>query len=176
MTALALPDLRLHESWAAALAEHRPEGDHVSGAGLWNLPEDQRWDLSEAGCARLVARLTELGTESPDEPERVASDYWWITDGEPDEVVGFLAVRHRLNDWLLNEGGHIGYSVRPSRRREGHATRALLLALDRASELGIDRALITCDDDNAGSRATILGGGGVYEDTRNGKQRYWIDL
>ena len=40
-------------------------------------------------------------------------EFFWITDGSPEEVVGFLALRTRLNDWLLDEGGHIGYSVRP---------------------------------------------------------------
>ena len=45
--------------------------------------------------------------------------YFWITDG--DEMVGFLALRHALTPWLLEEGGHIGFSVRPSRRRQGHA-------------------------------------------------------
>ena len=103
-------------------------------------------------------------------------DYLWITDGDPEEVIGFLAIRHRLNDFLLEEGGHIGYSVRPARRGEGHATRALALALDRAAELGIDRVLVTCDEDNEPSRRTIEGNGGVLEDVRKGKRRYWIDL
>ena len=98
--------------------------------------------------------------------------FFWIADG--DEVVGFLALRHRLNEWLLNEGGHIGFSVRPSRRREGHAHQALKLALPGAKRLGLDRVLLTCDEDNDGSRLTIEGNGGVYEDSRNGKRRYWI--
>jgi predicted acetyltransferase len=38
------------------------------------------------------------------------------------------------------------------------------------------RVLLTCDEDNAGSRATIEGAGGTYEDSRAGKRRYWIDL
>ena len=98
-----------------------------------------------------------------------------MTDGAPEQVVGFLALRTRLNDWLFNEGGHIGYSIRPSRRREGHASRGLGLAVRRAAGLGIDRALVTCDDDNLASARTIERGGGVYEDTRNGKRRYWIE-
>ena len=98
-----------------------------------------------------------------------------MTDGSAEEIVGFLALRTRLNDWLLNEGGHMGYSVRPSRRQEGHATRALGLAVRRAAELGIERALVTCDDDNAPSARTIERNGGVYEDTRNGKRRFWIE-
>ena len=64
--------------------------------------------------------------------------------------------------------------MRPSRRREGHAHRALKLALPEARALGLDRVLLTCDEDNDGSRLTIEGNGGVYEDSRNGKRRYWI--
>jgi predicted acetyltransferase len=48
-------------------------------------------------------------------------------------------------------------------------------ALARARGLGIPRALLTCDENNAGSRATIEKNGGAYEDSRNGKRRYWID-
>ena len=101
-------------------------------------------------------------------------EFYWITDGAEEDVVGFLALRTRLNDWLFNEGGHIGYSVRPSRRREGHASRALGLAVRRAAELGIDSALVTCDEDNIASARTIEHNGGVYEDSRNGKRRYWV--
>ncbi len=100
--------------------------------------------------------------------------YFWVTDGH--EVIGSLAVRHELSAWLLEEGGHIGYSIRPSRRREGHASRALALALDRARDLGLDRVLITCDLDNEPSRRTIERNGGVLEDVRAGKRRYWVEL
>lgn len=92
-----------------------------------------------------------------------------------DTFLGSLAIRHELNDFLLNEGGHIGYSVRPSARRRGHATKALSDALPLARDLGISRVLVTCDEDNAGSRATIEKNGGIYEDSRSGKRRYWLD-
>jgi predicted acetyltransferase len=175
VTALARPDLRLHESWAAAMGEHHPEGRHVNGSGLWMLPESAQWDLSEDGCRRLVEVLLAAADHPADDDKVVPCEFYWITDGRPEEVVGFLALRTQLNDWLLNEGGHIGYSVRPGRRREGHASRALALALRRAAELGIARALVTCDEDNLPSARTIERNGGVYEDIRNGKRRYWIE-
>ena len=103
----------------------------------------------------------------------VPCTYLWIVDGGT--FLGSLAIRHELTEYLLNEGGHIGYSVRPSARRRGHAASALAHALPMARELGIPRVLLTCDVSNAGSRATIEKNGGVYEDTRNGKRRYWID-
>lgn len=174
MTALTRPDVRLHESWAAAMTEHHPEGPHVNGAGLWLLPESEQWDLSEPGCRRLVAVLL-AAADGPGDDTTVPCEFFWVTDGGSEDVVGFLALRTRLNDWLLNEGGHIGYSIRPSRRREGHASRALALAVRRCAELGIDRVLVTCDDDNLASARTIEGAGGVYEDTRHDKRRYWIE-
>ena len=33
---------------------------------------------------------------------------------------------------------------------------------------------MTCDDDNVASAGTITGNGGVLEDVRKGKRRYWI--
>jgi predicted acetyltransferase len=174
MTALAPPDVRLHASWAEAVTEF---GDSVvHGSGVWRLPQQRFSDLTREGCARFVALLLEESDpQVPLPDDRVPCTYFWITDGSPDEVVGFLALRHRLNEWLFNEGGHIGYSVRPSRRGEGHATRALTLAVHRAADLGIERALVTCDDDNVPSARTIERAGGTFEDTRNGKRRYWIE-
>ncbi|WP_308215283.1 hypothetical protein [Pseudarthrobacter sulfonivorans] len=55
------------------------------------------------------------------------------------------------------------------------ASAALAAALPIAWDLGITRALLTCNETNAGSRATIERNGGVYEDTRNGKRRYWLE-
>ena len=100
--------------------------------------------------------------------------YFWIADG--DEVVGSLAVRHELSAWLLEEGGHIGYSIRPSRRRAGARVARARAGAGRARELGLDRVLVTCDEDNERSRRTIERNGGVLEDVRAGKRRYWIEL
>jgi predicted acetyltransferase len=175
MTALARPDVRLHRSWAETVTEFGSEPMH--GSGVWH-GDGGPLDLTEAGCEQFVAMVLPWSNPSFELPEdRVHSDYFWITDGDgPDEeVVGFLALRHSLTPWLLEEGGHIGYSVRPSRRGQGHAGRALALAVRRAAELGLDRVLLTCDEPNLASARTIERNGGVYEDTRNGKRRYWIE-
>jgi predicted acetyltransferase len=174
MTALARPDVRLHTSWAATVTEFGSETLH--GSGVW-LGAGGPIDLTEAGCAAFVAMVRAYADPAQELPEdRVRCDYYWITEGSgPDEeVVGFLALRHSLTAWLLEEGGHIGFSVRPSRRGQGHAARALALAVRRCAELGLDRVLLTCDEGNLASARTIERNGGVYEDTRNGKRRYWI--
>jgi predicted acetyltransferase len=174
MTRLHRPDVGLAQAWQEAMLEFGDE--QVHGSGYWHRPEDQRRDYTAAGCAVFVDQLLSYADHDQVLPDgMVHCDYYWIVDGEPAEVVGFLAFRHELNAFLLEEGGHIGYAVRPGRRRQGHATRALGLAVRRAAELGLKRVLVTCDDDNVASAATIIANGGVLEDVRKGKQRYWIE-
>jgi predicted acetyltransferase len=95
------------------------------------------------------------------------------------EVVGRTSIRHELNDFLRHEGGHIGYGVLAQHRRQGHATEILRQSLGIARGWGIDRVLITCDDDNVGSATIIERAGGVLEDVVDNEsgtrtRRYWI--
>lgn len=115
-------------------------------------------------------------------PEGKVQATQFLTVRESDgRLVGMIDVRHSLNEHLRQFGGNIGYSVRPSERRKGYAKEQLRLALDFCKEtLGLDRALITCQPHNEGSRRTILSTGGVYENTVHEPdrgvdlQRYWI--
>ena len=101
-----------------------------------------------------------------------------VTDGV---IVGRVSIRHTLNDWLARIGGHIGYGVVPSRRRRGYGTDMLRQALLIAADLGVDRALVTCNVDYAPSRRVIEKNGGVFDGLADDpglkvpKRRYWID-
>ena len=92
------------------------------------------------------------------------------------QAVGFLNLRLRLSAYLLEEGGHIGYSIRPSERGKGYAKEALRQGLQIAKEKNIKRALVTCSTENPASRAVILANGGQFEDVRHGTERYWIEV
>jgi predicted acetyltransferase len=97
-------------------------------------------------------------------------------------IVGRVSIRHSLNEFLQRVGGHIGYVVVPEFRRRGLATKILAQALQIArDQLGIHRALVTCDDDNVGSIRTIEKNGGILENVITGpglekpKRRYWLE-
>ena len=95
-----------------------------------------------------------------------------------DDLVGRVSIRHALSEQLLRVGGHIGYAVRPQFRRRGFATAILRQSLVVAGEMGVERALVTCDDSNVGSIATIERRGGVLNRSEKAlvqrKLHYWI--
>ena len=91
-------------------------------------------------------------------------------------AVGFLNLRLRLNESLLEKSGHIGYSIRPTERGKGYAKEALRLGLKTAKEKNLKNVLVTCHVDNMASRAVILANGGRLEDIRHKVERYWIDV
>ena len=91
-------------------------------------------------------------------------------------ALGFLNLRLRLNEGLLNYAGHIGYSIRPSERGKGYAKESLRQGLQVAKEKNIKRGLVTCSTENPASRAVILANGGQLEDIRHETERYWVDL
>lgn len=111
------------------------------------------------------------------QPGRVAASL--LVADVDGELVGRISIRHDLNEWLAEVGGHIGYCVLPAYRRRGYATEMLRQSLVLTGELGIPNALLTCDEDNAASRRVIEANGGVFERhaiNPDGplKRRYWV--
>ena len=96
---------------------------------------------------------------------------WWVAGGE---WLGRVNIRHTLNRGLLRRGGNIGYEVRPSARRRGHATAMLAAALPVAAALGIREARIDCGVDNVGSRRVIEKNGGVFEREERGSYYFLV--
>lgn len=108
-----------------------------------------------------------------------ATTYFLIDSDQ--QILAVSNLRHELNQSLLQTGGHIGYGVRPSKRGNGLAKQLLALTLRRAKVKGINRALLTCSEENEASARTIEALGGVPEEkflTAEGDlvRRYWVDI
>lgn len=109
-------------------------------------------------------------------PGLVPTDTFWI-EGRG-ILAGTVSVRYALSPILMQRGGHIGYSVRPSARGGGLAQRALRLALDILCERGTPDALLTCKTTNAASAHIIEKAGGrrIDDTILDGvaERRYWV--
>lgn len=168
---LVLPD----ESFRRQVLDYRDEflqaQSSMDGtAGLQNAPSFDAW----------LSAIQRNSREETVTPGLVPATTFLAVRQEDGLLVGMLDLRHRLNDHLLAFGGHIGYSVRPSQRRQGYAVEMLGLGLEEARRLGLSRVLITCDKDNTASAHTICHYAAVLEnEVPEGSsitQRYWVTL
>lgn len=171
IVSLIKPTVDLKDEYLAFYQEWKQSGEQMVP---WVISKDPS-DFS--------AMVQELHAEESGEklPEGwvPASTYWLITQDK--KIVGAVNIRHQLTVPLLQTGGHIGYGVRPSERRKGYATQILALSLQKAKELGIEKALVVCDATNLASERTILKNGGMadesfVEEDGNIVKRYWIAL
>ncbi|MFI8995193.1 GNAT family N-acetyltransferase [Streptomyces sp. NPDC053542] len=176
MPQLIAPTLRVQASFLEAVKELRAEGrgeagdDSAVGREIREFAAE--WD-DPVVFSRYTDWLRSMTREEVVRPMGyVPCTNLWYVDG--DTFLGRLGLRHELNDFLLELGGHIGYDVRPTARRRGHATAMLRAALPLAHALGIRSALVTCDTTNTASRRVIETCGGIFEDERGGKLRYWV--
>jgi predicted acetyltransferase len=113
-------------------------------------------------------------------PDRVPESEFWLADDR--RIVARSKLRHRLNEALEREGGHIGYDVRPSERRKGYGTLILKLTLEKAKTLGLKKVFVTCDADNVGSAKIIEKNGGklagqtISHITAKMISQFWIEI
>jgi predicted acetyltransferase len=160
---------------------------HVKAAFLEAASElyaHGEWDITpEALAARFDQILHDLALASDPAtapPDIVPYKDFWLLDD--DIWIGLLTMRLQINDRFLQTGGHIGYIIRPSRRRQGYGVALLRLGLEQARGHGLTRVLLTCDETNIGSRKIIEANGGRYENTLRVEglphpvRRYWIEL
>lgn len=167
--ALIAPDptyrVSLLEAWDEFDAAEGEGGDWTGSFGF-----DRGTCATPEGFEDMCAHRVQEETIAS--PGFVTATMRWAV--EDDQWLGRVSVRHDLNDHLLNEGGHIGYGVRPSARRRGIATQLMRAGLDVLRDRGVAQALVTCDDGNLGSATIIERAGGVLEDVRDGTRRYWV--
>ncbi len=170
---LIRPSIQYNDSFLRAVHEFEQEGPY--GRHLpFPIP------AVETDFHRYLQRLSEVERGENLPKDFVPQSDYWLVEGK--EYIGKVTIRHRLNEHLRQIGGHIGYEMRPSVRGRGYGTKILGLALPYAKQLGIEKALLTCDETNLPSRKIIERNGGILENTVSNpgggpdKMRFWIQL
>ena len=152
---LVFPAATHKEKAAEYIKEFHDYGSEINGSG--GLDRFLRESDYEAWLEKLrrdmdVANLPE---------SRVPSLTYFYIREEDERIVGMINLRLALNDFLRTEGGHVGYSVRPTERRKRYATKMLSAALKIYDRLGIKEVLVSCGKDNPASAGVIKNCGGI---------------
>ena len=171
---LVSPSIEYKEQAVEYINEFIEYGSEIHGVG--NL--DKYLDNYEDWLSKLEFNKNMIPGSVPG---RVPAETFMLIRESDNRLIGMIDIRLMLNEYLLNYGGHIGYSIRPSERRCGYAMYQLYLALNYCLDKEIDRVLITCNKYNMGSAKTIINSGGILEnevlgDDGNILQRYWINV
>ena len=165
------PMVELKSEFLAMIEEFEAEGSDIIN-GIGSIDKD---DFNDS-VRRAKDHACGIGLPEGWVP---ASTYWLICKNR---ITGTCNLRHQLNDFLRNYGGHIGYSICPTQRNKGYGTKLLAFALEKARALGIKQVLVTCSDDNIPSARIIEKNGGKLHDKitlpndKTTTRRYWIDL
>jgi len=172
---LVQPSAQFKDSFIEAVREYKGEAETEPTRSYRSLSIQELESDFDAFVERERSHA-----EGKNQPEGYVpqTEFWLIDSGE---YIGRVSVRERLNEHLLQIGGHIGYNIRPSKRGKGYGNKILELALEKAKDMGIGRVRITCDVENIASRKIIEKNGGVLDseipnpETGVNKARFWIE-
>ncbi len=147
------------------------ENEIIGDANLCKIKDFNLW----------LKKVESALSEEKMEAETVPSTLYLTIRKSDQKIIGNIQINHYLNETLSHNGGHIQYSVRPSERKKGYATKQLKLGLEKCHELGIGKVFLDSYKDDIGSVKSIMNNGGILENEitlPNGKikQRYGITL
>lgn len=133
---------------------------------------NNEYNLSPNDCKQFLELLIKhsKGEELP-QGWVPYTTYWLFDNNKP---VGISRLRHFLNDYLREWGGHIGYAIGKNERQKGYGSEILRLTTEKAKEKGIESLLLTCSIDNIGSQKIIEKNNGKLIELKNEIHYYII--
>lgn len=154
---LVFPNMQYKEKAIDFIQEFYDHNSDINGSGgLDGFLESSTY---EEWMKKVLADIDIANIEKPRVP---ALTYFYVRE-EDDTIIGMINIRLALNDFLRNEGGHIGYCIRPTERKKQYATNMLSAALTVCGTIGIKEILISCDKENDASAKVIKKCGGILK-------------
>ena len=154
---LVFPNIAYKEKAINYINEFNEYGSEINGSG--SLDDFLKESTYEKWLEKVFDDMDIANIKKPRVP---ALTYFYVRE-EDDEIVGMVNIRLALNDFLRNEAGHIGYSIRPTQRRRHYATDMLSEALKVCDTIWIKEVLVSCDKENIASAGVILNCNGVLK-------------
>ena len=154
---LVFPTIEYKDKAIDYINEFYEYGSEINGSG--SLDSFLKESTYEKWIENVLSRVDIDNIQSPDVP---ALTYFCVREVD-DRIVGMVNIRLALNDFLRTEGGNVGYSVRPTERRQGYATEILSEAVTICNKIGINNVLVSCEKGNVASSGVIKKCGGFLK-------------
>lgn len=117
------PSLEYKEKAIEYIEEFYQYGSEINGSGSLNR------FLKEATYEEWIEKvIRDMDVANIRVGKVPALTYFYVRE-EDGKILGMANLRLSLNDFLKTEGGHIGYSIRPTERRKHYGTAMLHDAL-----------------------------------------------
>ena len=155
---LVFPHLCYKDKAIAFINEFYECNSDINGSG--GLDRYLKNSTYEEWIKKVIADIDIANIQQPKVP---ALTYFYVRE-EDSKIIGMINLRLCLNDFLREEGGHIGYCIRPTERQKHYATDMLNKALKVYDTLGIKEIILTCDKINAASANVIKNCNGELDD------------
>jgi len=151
---LVRPTLELKDKALEYRQEHYNNGEMIiNGSELLDKTESyEQWLVS----------VTNNSNPDTVNPDWVLTDTFFAITPDDNKIVGIIDLRHTLNDFL-KDFGNCGYSVRPSERKKGYATKMLSQIIEVAKAAGLKELHLSVEKNNEPSIKTIIKNNGKYE-------------
>jgi predicted acetyltransferase len=163
------PSEKFIDSFFEAMEEFEAEG----------IPQISK-DTTREKFPAYVQKLLDQAVGKNLKEGHVPSVEFWMIDA--DGYAGRIILGLSYTPTVERLGHHVGYAVRPSKRRRGYATIALHCLLDEARKLKVYQLMPTCGETNIASRKVIEKNGGVLvsrsptDQNGHAELRFLIDL
>jgi len=154
---LVFPNIAYKDKAMEYINEFYVYGSEINGSG--SLDRFLKESTYEAWLKKI---LSDMDIANIPESRVPALTYFYVRE-EDERIVGMINIRLALNAFLQKEGGHIGYSIRPTERRKHYATDMLAAALRVYDVIGIKEVLVSCDKNNSASAGVIRNCGGILK-------------
>lgn len=123
------------------------------------VPGSYKLDMGKYSYREWLELMRKNANRELADPRFGVSETFFAID-ERDEIVGIINYRHEITEFYQNSG-QVGYSVRPSQRRQGYAGQMLHTIVDLAKSQGQKQLLLVCLQENEASVRTIRKNGGI---------------
>ena len=117
-------------------------------------------DLNKENYDEWIEK-TKMGEKQENLPAEYVPSFSYVASID-DEIIGSFNIRPTMTEKVEKYSGNIGYLINPLYRNKGFGTKVLELCLEECKNYDLKQVIITCKEENIGSKRVIENNNGIF--------------